>query len=108
MTPPLSHPSNLPEEALPRKEPPKEWLMEVKRSSEAIQIRSPSTTIPCSIKGTAVEAFHAPTFKDSIISKLLARTLLGNTPLASTTDSSQVPWDLSSNVAGSQQPFQSS
>jgi hypothetical protein len=28
-------------------EPSKEWLLEVKRSSEAIQILSPSMTTPC-------------------------------------------------------------
>jgi hypothetical protein len=30
----------------PRMEPSKKWLMEVKRSSKAIQILSPSMTIP--------------------------------------------------------------
>ena len=34
-------------EVSPKAEPSKEWLMEVKCSSEAIQILSPSTTIPC-------------------------------------------------------------
>ena len=34
-------------EVSPKVEPSKEWLMEVKRSSEAIQILSPSTTITC-------------------------------------------------------------
>ena len=41
--------------------PPKEWLMEVKRSSEAIWILSPSTTIPCSLRGTVAKALHNPT-----------------------------------------------
>jgi hypothetical protein len=58
--------------------------MEVKRSFEAILIRSPFTTIPCSIKGTVVEALHDPTMKASIIFEFFARTLSGNTPLAST------------------------
>ena len=60
-TTPLSHPSNLPEKAFPKVEPSKEWLMEVKRSSKAIQILSPSTTMPCSLRGTIVEALHNPT-----------------------------------------------
>jgi hypothetical protein len=84
MTPPLSPPSNLLEKALPKKEPPKEWLMEVKHSSEAIRIRSPSTTIPCSIKGTVVEALHDPTVEASIMSEFIVETLLGDMPLAPT------------------------
>ena len=35
------------EEVFPKIEPSKEWLMEVKHSSEAIQILSPSTAMPC-------------------------------------------------------------
>jgi hypothetical protein len=66
-TPSLSHPSNLPKKALLRKEPPKEWLMKVKRSSKAIRIRSPSMTVPCSIKGTVAEALHDPTVKASVM-----------------------------------------
>jgi len=41
-------------EVSPRAEPSKEWLMKVKRSSEAIQILSPSTAMPCSLKGTNI------------------------------------------------------
>jgi hypothetical protein len=83
-TPSLSHPSNPSEKALPRKEPPKELLMEVKCSSEAIRIRSPSTTIPCSIKGTVVEALHDPIVKASIMSEFQVKTLLDDMPLALT------------------------
>ena len=36
-------------EVSPKAEPSKELLIEVKRSSEAILILSPSTTIPCSL-----------------------------------------------------------
>jgi hypothetical protein len=48
-----------PEEASP-KVPSKEWIMEVKHSSEAIQIISPSTTMPCSLRGTNIEACTTP------------------------------------------------
>ena len=37
-------------EVFPRVEPSKEWLMEVKCSSKAIQILLPSMTIPCSLR----------------------------------------------------------
>ena len=65
----------------PKVEPSKEWLMEVKRSSKAIQILSPSTTMPCSLRGTIVEALYNPIVGTSIISKFLAKNLLGNMPL---------------------------
>jgi hypothetical protein len=58
--------------------------MEVKHSSEAIRIRSPSMTIPCFVKGTIIEALHGPTVEASIMSKFLAETLLGDMPLAPT------------------------
>lgn len=69
---------------LPRVKPSKEWLLEVTRSSEAIQILSPSMTIPCSLKGTFVEALHNHTVETNIMSQFLAETLLGNIPLVST------------------------
>ena len=47
-------------EVSPIVEPSKEWLMEVKCSSEAIQILSPSMTIPCSLRGTNIDALHNP------------------------------------------------
>ena len=52
---------NTHEEASPKVEPSKEWLMEVKHYSEAIWILSPSTTIPCSLRGTVAKALHNPT-----------------------------------------------
>ena len=58
--------------------------MEVKHSSKAIQILSPSTTMPCSLRGTTIEALHNPTFETSIMSKFLAKNFLGNMPLIST------------------------
>ena len=58
--------------------------MEVKCSSEAIQIRSPSTTIPCSLRGIVVEALHNPTVKTNIMYEFLVKTLLGKMPLVST------------------------
>jgi hypothetical protein len=44
----------------PKVEPSKEWLMEV--------IFSSSTTIPCLLRGTNVEALHNPTVRTSIMS----------------------------------------
>jgi hypothetical protein len=58
--------------------------MEVKRSSEAIQILLPSSTIPCSLRGTFVEALHNPTVETNIMSEFLMKTLLGKIPLVST------------------------
>jgi hypothetical protein len=71
-------------EVSPRMEPPKEWLMEVKRSSEAIRILSPSTTIPCSLREMVVEALHNHMVEANIMSKFLVKTLLGKTPLVLT------------------------
>ena len=47
-------------EVFPRAKLSKEWLMEVKCSSKAIQILSPSTAMPCSLRGTNIEALHNP------------------------------------------------
>ena len=58
--------------------------MEVKRSSEAIRILSPYRTIPCSLRGTIVEALHNPIARTSIMSEFLAKNLLGNMPLVPT------------------------
>jgi len=63
-------------EVSPKIEPSKEWLLEVKHSSKAIQILSPSTTLPCSLRGTNIEALHNPTVRTSIISKFLAKTII--------------------------------
>jgi hypothetical protein len=78
--------------------------MEAKHSTKAIRIRSPSTTIPCSIKGTIIEALHDPTVEASIMFEFLEKKLSWVTCLWPwPIDSSQVPWDLSLNVMGSQQ-----
>ena len=93
-----THPSNLEEdnsgETLEPPDPPdpfqeaslkvameKEWLKEVRRSSKAFQISSPSTTMPCSIGGTIIETLHNPLVEANIISEYLADTLLGDVPL---------------------------
>jgi hypothetical protein len=47
--------------------------MEVKRSSEAIQILSPSMAMPCSLRGTNIEALHNPIVKTSIMLKFQAK-----------------------------------
>jgi hypothetical protein len=41
-------------------------------------------TMPCSLKGTNIEALHNPTVGTSIMSKFLAKNLLGNMPLVPT------------------------
>jgi hypothetical protein len=58
--------------------------MEVKHSSEAIQILSPSLAMSCSLEGTPVEALHNPTIGTSIMSEFPVKNLLGNMPLIST------------------------
>ena len=58
-----------------------EWLEAVKHPSEAFRISSPSTTISCSKKGTAVEALHDPTAEACIMSEFLAETVIGSMPL---------------------------
>jgi hypothetical protein len=55
--------------------------MEVKCFSKAIWILSPSTTMPCSLRGTVVEALHNPTVEANIMFEFLAETLLGKIPL---------------------------
>jgi hypothetical protein len=69
---------------LPNVELSKEWLIEVKRSSEAIQILSPSMTMSCSLKEASIEALHNLTVGTNIMSQFLAKTLLGNMPLVLT------------------------
>jgi hypothetical protein len=54
-------------EVSPRVNLSKEWLMEVKRSSKAIWILSPSMTMPCSLRGTVVEALHNPMVETNIM-----------------------------------------
>jgi hypothetical protein len=61
----------------------KDWLMEVKCSSEAIQILSTSMTMPCSLR-TVVEALHNPMVETNIMLKFLAEALLCKISLAST------------------------
>ena len=69
------------EVAFPKVEPSKEWLMKVKRFSEAIWILSPSMAMPCSLRGTVIEALYNPTVGTSIMSEYLAKNLLDNMPL---------------------------
>ena len=58
--------------------------MEVKHSSKAIQILSPSTMIPCSLRGTNIEALHNPIVGTSIMSEFLVKNLLADMPLVPT------------------------
>jgi len=59
---PTAHPS------FPGKAMNKKLLEELRRSSEAIQVSSSSTTIYCSIRATAIEALHDPTTEACIMS----------------------------------------
>ena len=58
--------------------------MEVKRSSKAIRILSPSTTMPCSLRVTVLEALYNPIVGTSIMLEFLAKNLLGNMSLIPT------------------------
>ena len=80
-------------EVSPRVETSKEWLMEVKRSSKAIQILSPSTAMPYSLRGTNMKALHNPIVGTSIMSEFLAKNLLSNMPLIWPINSWKVLWD---------------
>ena len=75
-------------------EPSKKWLMEVKRSSEAIQILSPSSAMPCSLRGTNIEALHNPIVGTSIMLEFLVKNLLGNMPLVPTNKLFKSPLEL--------------
>ena len=68
----------------PKLESSKEWLMEVKCSSEAIQILSPSTAMPCSLGATNIDALHNPIVRTCIMLEFLAKNLLDNMPLVPT------------------------
>ena len=58
-----------------------EWSNGKGHVSEAVRINSPSTIIPCSIRGTSVEAQLIPSMEGNIIPWHLARTLLGSVSL---------------------------
>jgi hypothetical protein len=61
-----------------------EWSEEVRRYFEVIQISSPSTTICCSIRRSAIEALQNPTAKACIMSEFLTDTFIGRMPLVLT------------------------
>ena len=54
-----------------------EWIEEVECSSEEIQIRVPSSTIHCKIRGTWVEALYNPSVGANIMSAAFASAYLG-------------------------------
>ena len=87
----LTHP---PEEVSLRVNLSKEWLMEVKCSSEAIRILSPSMAMPCLLRETNIEALHNPIVRTSIMSNFLAKNLLGNIPLVPTNKLFQNPFEV--------------
>jgi len=57
-----------------------EWVEEVELSSEEIQIRTPSSTIRCSIGRTSVEVLYNPMVRANLISVSFAHTYLTMTP----------------------------
>jgi len=67
-----------------RHTPAMDWSKEAKRASEAIRISPTSATIPCSMKGNAIEALHDPSAEVSIIPECLLDTFVGNKPLTPT------------------------
>jgi hypothetical protein len=79
-----------------------EWSEEVRRSSKAIRISSPSTIIYCSIRGTTVEALHDPTAEACIMSEFLMDTFIGSMPLVPTNRLFKSPSGLIFECRGSQ------
>jgi hypothetical protein len=67
------------EKVSPKAKPSKEWLM----ASKAIQILSPSMTMPYSLRGTHIDALHNPMVETNIMSEFLVKTLFGKLPLVS-------------------------
>ena len=67
-----------------RHTPAMDWSKEAKRAPEAIRISPNSATIPCFMKGNAVEALHDPFAEVCIIPECLLDTLVGNKPLTPT------------------------
>ena len=51
-------------------------------------------TIPCSLRGTSIQALHNPTVRTSTTSKFLAKNLLGNMPLVPTNKLFKSPLEL--------------
>ena len=58
-----------------------EWSDKTRHFSEAVWIKSPSTTIPCSIRGIAVEAQLIPNMEGNIMPWHLPHSLLGSVTL---------------------------
>ena len=58
----------------------------MKRTSDAIQVCSTSTIIPCSMRGITVEAIHDPTIKECVIPKIVVEKFIGNMPLVAPAD----------------------
>ena len=67
-----------------RHTPAMDWLKEARRTFEAIRISPTSTTIPCFMKGNAIEALHDPSAEVHIIPECLLDTFVGNKPLTPT------------------------
>jgi hypothetical protein len=79
MVPPsLTDPPN---EVFLKEDMRKEWSNGMKHFFELFWISSPSTIIPCSIRGIAMEAQIIPVMEANIMPWHLAYTLLGSVPL---------------------------
>ena len=59
-----------------------EWVDERERSSEEIQILTPSSTIHCKIRGTWVDVLYNPSIGANLMSAEFASTYLGEKSLA--------------------------
>jgi hypothetical protein len=73
-----------------------EWPRELEQSSGVLRISPPSSTIPCTIRGTLVDILYSPTIRANIISSECAFHLLGDKPLVHTdktfqTSSGEIP-----------------
>jgi len=61
-----------------------EWSRELELSPEILQISSPPSTIPCTIRGFPEDALYSPTVRANIISEDCAFYLLKDVPLVRT------------------------
>jgi len=57
-----------------------EWVDEGERSSEEIQIHTPSSTIHCKIQGTWVDVLYNPSVGANLMSAAFASAYLGENP----------------------------
>ena len=59
----------------------RKWSKQAELSPEVLRISSPSSSIPCTIRGTPIDILYSPTIGANIISSECAFQLLGDEPL---------------------------